>query len=175
MVCFSLKLSVSRLAFRSGMVAALVIAMLASACDTVDDTRIPQRPVFISFTDVGVWNTYGVAAALDYRSFIKDSRLPSGFPYTAQSGTGFGGVLLVCDFDGVPHAFDLACPVEIKAEARIVVNSQEAVAECPVCHSVYDVFRLGQPLSGKAAGLGYGLTRYSVVSSAGGAYMTVTR
>ncbi len=163
------------MAMRSATAVALLISLLTPSCDTVDDTRIPVRPVFISFTDVGVWNTYGVAAALDYRSFIKDSRLPSGFPYTAQSATGFGGVLLVCDFDGAPHAFDLACPVEMKADVRIAVNSQEAVAECPVCHSVYDVFRLGQPLSGKAAEQGYGLTRYSVVSSAGGAYMTVTR
>ncbi len=152
-----------------------MLLIAATGCNSVDDTRIPPRPVYIPFGDVGVWNTYGVAGALSSRSFIKSSRIPAGYPYTEVSATGFGGVLLVGDFDGTPRAFDLACPVEVKADVRIAVDRDAAVAECPVCHSVYDVFRLGQALSGPAAEMGYGLTRYNVGASASGIYMAITQ
>lgn len=151
----------------------LLVAL--AGCNSVDDTRIPASAVYIPFSDVGVWNTYGVAGALSSRSFIKASKLPSGYPYTEVSATGFGGVLLVGDFNGEPRAYDLACPVEVKASVRIAVDIEAAVAECPVCHSVYDVFRFGGPLSGTAAEKGYALTRYSVGATASGLYMLITR
>lgn len=151
------------------------VACTLCACHTIDDDRIPASPVNIVFSDVGMWNTYGVGGALDTRRFIKADRIPANFPYTAASYTGFGGILLVCDFNGNYLAYDLACPVECKATVRIQVNTDSSVAECPVCHSTYSIFEnYGYPLSGSAAQHGYGLRRYYVVSGSSD-YLVITR
>lgn len=142
--------------------ASLLLAVVAAACHSVDDTRIPALPVHIPFNTVGEWNIYGVSGALSWRRFIKSERQPEGFPYTEISATGFGGVLLVSDFDGAYRAYDLACPVECKRDVRIIVDTDMFVGRCPVCGSTYDIFRVGNPLSGPAAEHSYGLTRYSV-------------
>ena len=80
--------------------AAAVIALIAggTACDTIDNDRIPAVPVNIIFSTVATWDTYGVTGALDSRRFIltRTEREPRNFPYPASSSTGFGGVLLVC-------------------------------------------------------------------------------
>lgn len=144
-----------------------------AACETVDDERIPYAPVNISFATVGEWQLYGVAGATDTRRFIKSERVPTNFPYTDYAQTGFGGVLLVGDFEGVPHAYDLACPVERTASVRINVDLDAMAGYCPKCHSTYDIFRLGTPLSGEAAEKGYALTRYRV-GSAANIYMRIT-
>lgn len=158
---------------RAAGFALLFFLIYVTSCHKVDNTRIPPAPVRIEFANVGMWNTYGVGGALDYRIFIKESRLPSGFPYTALTYTGFGGVLLACDVNGTPVAYDLACPVECKSSVRINIID-DAYAECPVCHSTYEVFtNHGHPLSGLAAERGYGLTVYSVVPGSQGEYMLV--
>ncbi len=142
---------------------AVVLAGIAAiSCQTVDDNRIPPAPVHISFATVGDWNIYGVAGALSARRFIKADRIPANFPYADVSATGFGGVLLVSDFDGGYRAYDLSCPVEAKRDVRIFVDEELSVGECPVCHSTYDVFRFGNPLTGPAAEHGYALSRYRV-------------
>lgn len=138
--------------------------MLCTACHTIDDDRIPAAPVQISFPTVADWNVYGVAGALDHRSFIRELRQPANFPYTASTFTGFGGILLVCDVLGQPKAFDLACPVECKRDVRIQINPADNLAHCHVCGSTYNVFSLnGSPVSGSAAQNGYGLRPYHVV------------
>jgi hypothetical protein len=145
------------------------------ACHTIDDDRIPTTPVNIVFSDVGMWNTYGVGGALDTRRFIKSERVPTNFPYAAASYTGYGGVLLVCDFNGNALAYDLACPVECKATVRVQVDKDASVAVCPTCHSTYSIFEnYGYPLSGKAAEYGYGLRRYYVVAGSSD-YRVITR
>lgn len=152
----------------------LLLPWLAG-CDSVDDERVPVRDVRIVFNTIAEWNIYGVGGAMDYRRFIRDERIPANFPYTAMTFTGFGGVLLTCDVLGNPMAFDLSCPVERKPTVRVEINTDEYVAECPVCHSTYDVFTLpGTPLSGAAAKHGYGLRRYRVGPSQGGAYMLIS-
>lgn len=158
------------------IIAALLGALFLSACDSVDDERIPSMPVRIDFPTVGDWQRYGVAAALDSRSFIKADRIPQGFPYTEMSATGFGGILLVCSFDNNPLAYDLSCPVEVKPSVRVSVDKENNVARCSVCGSAYDVFRTGAPLSGPAADKGYALTRYRVGPGADALqYMVVSR
>lgn len=142
--------------------AAVLAGIAAISCQSVDDHRIPPAPVHISFPTVGDWNVYGVAGALSSRKFIKSDHIPVDFPYADAAATGFGGVLLVSDFDGNYRAYDLACPVEAKRDVRIDVDREMNVGECPVCHSTYDVFRFGNPLSGEAAEHGYALTRYRV-------------
>jgi hypothetical protein len=154
---------------------AVAVACTLCACHTIDDDRIPAMPVSISFADVGMWNTYGVGGALDTRRFIKSERIPTNYPYAAASYTGFGGVLLVCDFNGNALAYDLACPVECKATTRVQVDTEANVAVCPSCHSTFAIFEnYGYPLSGKAAEHGYGLRRYYVVQGSSD-YRVITR
>ena len=154
--------------------AILAATLFSVGCDRLDDQRIPPAPVNIAFPTVGDWNVLGVGGALDYRRFIKEELIPADYHYSAISATGFGGVLLVCDVNGNPVAYDLSCPVECKRDLRIFVNTDELVGECPKCHSTYDIFTLGgHPLSGQAAKDGFGLRRYNVGPGRGD-YMLVS-
>lgn len=153
---------------------AIAILVLSVGCDRLDNQRIPPAPVNIPFASVGDWNVSGIGGALDHRRFIKEQLIPANYHYTAISATGFGGVLLVGDVNGQPAAYDLACPVECKRDVRVAIDTEAMVAECPVCHSTYDVFSLGgYPLTGPAAEDGYGLRRYNVGSGRGD-YMIIS-
>ena len=72
----------------------LVMPTLTS-CQSVDDERIPAVPVAIRLGDAGRWNTYGVSGFGLCRYFIRQTGEPANFPYTEQTYTGFGGVLLI--------------------------------------------------------------------------------
>lgn len=155
----------------------VALTLLSMSCDHIDNKRLPSMPVNIVFANVGMWNTYGVGGALDYRYFIntKYIRQPAGFPYTVSTYTGFGGILLVGDVYGNPRAYDLSCPVECKQDVRVQIDTEENVARCPVCHSTYAVFEnFGHPLSGTAAQRGYGLQCYNVMPGTT-EYFTITR
>lgn len=151
--------------FKTGaFTAALAFALAVTACSRIDDTRLPSVPVNIVFTTEGMWTKYGISGALDTRRFIKNEKVPADFPYTLSTYTGFGGVLLVGDLYGNPMAYDLSCPFEAKPDIRVVVDNEILDAECPHCHSTYDIFGgQGRPTSGPAAERGYGLTRYKVI------------
>lgn len=158
---------------------AAVLGFLAAAglssCHHIDNRRLPVSYVNISFLSVGEWDLFGVTGAGQYRRFILQERIPAGFPYTAMSATGLGGVLLCTTYLGVPVAYDLACPVECRASVRVFVN-EDNEAECPVCHSRYDIFeKLGYPVGGVAAREGFGLEVYNVHAGSQGEYMVVTR
>lgn len=160
-----------RLSLRAAALAIVLAA--AAACQHLDDERVPKMPVWISFNSQADWQLYGTPAALDARIFVKSDRIPQNFPYHAIDETGYGGVLLVCDLMGTPRAFDAACPVEVKRTVRVFINDHHE-AECPQCHSTFDVFSLdGHPLSGRAAQEGWGLRRFSVAPGSRGEYMVV--
>ncbi len=147
----------------AGKILVAACCLAAAGCHTLDDDRIPPSPVNLPFATEAQWNIYGVAGAMDYRSFIREQRIPGDFPYTASCYTGFGGILLVCNVLGEPMAYDLACPVERNQSVRVSINTDDMVAECPKCHSTYDVFSLGgHPVGGPAANNGYGLRSYRV-------------
>lgn len=153
-----------------------VLALGASSCKSLDDDRIPPAPVRITFPTVAEWQIYGTPGATDYKRFIKSEKIPSNYPWTALTETGYGGVLLCSDVHGAPVAYDLSCPVEIRPDIRIIVDNEAMNAYCPKCHSVYDIFtNYGQPLSGPAAEDGYGLQKYYVGAGAAGEYMVVSR
>jgi hypothetical protein len=154
----------------------LVAAILLGGCHTLDDDRIPPSAVTVVFQTIGDWESYGVGGALQYRRFIKKESIPSGYPYKAIEYTGFGGVLLVCDYYGNPCAYDLACPVECKSNIRVQVDNDLHIAVCPQCGSSYYIFEnYGHPYGGEAAERGYGLRRYSVVKGGTGTeYMLIT-
>lgn len=131
--------------------------------------------VNVAFSTTADWDIYGVAGAYQYRQFIREKRVPSNFPYSAMTYTGFGGILLVGDVMGIPQAYDLACPVERQQNVRLFINEEEKfVAECPECGSQYDVFSLmGHPVSGEAANKGFALRRYNVRENVGGYYKVI--
>jgi len=154
----------------------LATVIMLSACKHIDDQRIPPAPVRLEFNTIHEWNTYGAPGALNHRRYIKSERIPGNFPYTMLSQTGFGGILIAGDILGAPRAYDLACPVECKADVRIEVDIEAANAYCPKCHSVYDIFNnYGQPLEGPAHEYGYGLQKYYIGAGSQGEYMVVTR
>ncbi|MDE6468772.1 MAG: hypothetical protein K2L28_07750 [Muribaculaceae bacterium] len=155
-----------------------VFCLLAAAtvgCDSIDDDRIPVTPVNLRFTTVAEWNVYGVPGALSWKRFIREERIPSNFPYTEMTYTGFGGILLVADVMGNPKAFDLACPVERRSDVRVAVKADDKhLAVCPKCGSKYDVFSLsGHPVSGEASEKGFALRQYYAGAGRNGDYMVV--
>ncbi len=157
-------------------IVSVMMAVALSACKRIDDQRLPPVPVYVNFTTIGDWNIYGVAGAGSYRYFIKAERQPAGYPYSAANYTGFGGLLLIGDIHGNPIAYDLACPVECRSDVRIRMLDDELKAECPVCHSVYDVVtNYGAPLSGPAHTDSYGLTKYYVGPGFDGQYFVISR
>lgn len=156
----------------------VAVAVSLTACEHIDDDRIPPVGVYLSFFTQSDWDIYGVTGAADHKRFILTGRerVPADYPYSALSQTGFGGILLITNFLGEPQAFDLACPVEVQYNVRVAINAETTFARCPECHSEYDVFsNYGTPVSGPAVNYGYGLRRYSVSRGINGEYMTVTR
>lgn len=154
----------------------LLLTLTLFSCDTLDDNRVPLRPVNIVFATEANWQIYGkVTGALMYNEFIKDLNEPSYFPWLASTYTGFSGVLLVCDAFGTPHAYDLCCPVENKQSVRVKISKDdEMLAVCPECGSKYNVFSLyGHPVSGPAVNRKYALRPYRVESGLGGNYRTI--
>lgn len=160
----------------------LAATAFLSGCHSVDDDRIPTYAVAINLSDIGSWNTYGVAGFGDHRRFILTTGLrePAGFPYSQQSATGYGGVLLISGMDpfttatDLPLAYDLSCPVEVKPDIRVEIEGDLYEAVCPVCGSHYDVtMGGGAPLSGPAAtgDYRYGLRRYRCIPSGNGGYI----
>lgn len=160
------------------ILAALLISAFFSGCNTNDDERIPNTYVSINLSDAGLWNRYGVSGFGIPQYFVKSLRLPSGFSYLDRSATGFGGVLLINGFDYrinevAPLAYDLACPVERKADIRVKVDPDSFEAICPDCGSKYDVtMGAGSPISGPAATDHYSLRNYKCVPTGQG-YMIV--
>ena len=153
--------------------------MTLSGCHSVDDDRIPPVSVNVQFTTIGDWQLYGVAGADQYRRFIKSQRQPAGYPYKVSEYTGFGGLLLCCDPMGDFLCYDLSCPVEVKQDIRIEIDSESTmagVARCPKCGSTYNLYGYGAPLSGPALESNYGLQRYRVfVGSQTQPYAAITR
>ena len=52
------------------MFISILLSLVLSSCERINDDRIPPLAVNIEFSNVGMWNTYGVAATPDYRFFI---------------------------------------------------------------------------------------------------------
>lgn len=157
------------------ILAAVIAGAGFCACSHIDDNRIPARNVNVVFSTVAQWDVYGVAGAYSHKRFIRELKEPANFPYTANTYTGFGGILLLTDPLGNPLAYDLACPVEVKANIRVFIND-EYLAECPECHSTYDVFsNMGAPVGDCPATYHhYGLRRYTVMGGLSGDYRVIT-
>lgn len=169
----------------TGIFALIICATISlCGCKGLDNDRIPNMKVYISLSNPGLWNTYGVAGFGDHRNFIHAPGIsvPTDFYYNSDSATGFGGVLLIEGIDpnnalgAYPLAYDLACPVERQADIRVEIDKEVYTAVCPECKSVYDVTMTGgSPISGVAATgkYRYPLKNYRVIASpTGGFYIT---
>lgn len=152
--------------------AALLTLLTLSACDSVDEDRIPAMPVQIVLANPGLWTTYGVFAYGQHRDFIRETRTPANFAFTETTYTGYGGVLLIMGMDPfgagamIPLAYDLSCPVECQPNIRVAIDENTLEAVCPVCNSHYDVTVAGgAPTAGPAltGDVKYGLQRYRCV------------
>lgn len=142
----------------------IAAVLCMASCDSIEDDRIPESVVRIDLSVAGQWDVYGVHAVPDYRRFIRQNREPANFPYTDLTYTGYGGVLLVADINGVPQAYDLSCPVEARRDVRISVDTEKLQAVCDKCGSRYDIFsNYGYPISGQATTMKYGLKHYQVL------------
>ena len=177
-------LKILRLSVMRGLLGAALFALgvlMLPSCDSVDDDRIPYADVHLTFHTVADWNIHGVKGdAADYCIYRFEPnqkvRIPADFPYTDLDRTGVGGILLVTDVMGNCLAYDLACPYEARANARLFVPSGQLYAECEACGSTFDIFtNHGNPRTGPAADRGYALKRYSVVSGGALNYRVVTR
>lgn len=153
------------------------VALMLSSCHQLDDDRIPFMPVNISLENQGLWNSYGVTAYGNYNIFILNDRIPKGFPYSYNSYTGYGGVLLICGqnpFTGDmgPMAYDLSCPVERMPDIRVYIDDETWDAICPVCGSHYNVVEgNGAPTEGPAQIQRYALRPYTCYPSVNGGYI----
>ncbi|MGN0212830.1 MAG: hypothetical protein ACI4AN_07780 [Muribaculaceae bacterium] len=157
----------------------LTIAAMAVACTKIDDNHTPAYQVSIRLNSVGLWNTYGVHGLGECRIFSVRKKLPANFHFTANTYTGFAGVMLLQGFDfttqsyGVPVAFEIACPVENRYDVTVEFNSETFEAVCPKCGSHYNVLEGGgAAVSGQAFDRHYGLTRYRVYPENGGYVIT---
>ena len=138
--------------------------------------------VNIDLSNPGIWSTFGVHGFGDYEYFIFSSseRKPPNFPYSYNSATGYGGVLLiggqnVYTGDVAPLAYDLSCPVERMPDIRVKVDDETDEAVCPVCESHYNVVAAnGAPVSGPAVSMKYAMTPYNCYPTVNGGYI-ITR
>ncbi len=153
-------------------IAMSLFATLLAGCEKVKYDRIPSAPVRIEFGNAAIWSIYGVAAYPDHKEFIKENNKPQGFTYTANSYTGYGGVMLLCNPVNTILAYDLSCPVERSSTVRITYDEETFVLRCDKCGSTYDI-STGSPLSGQAYENKYFLQPYAVYLNAmGGCLIT---
>lgn len=171
----------ARILFRTLLLTFVLLA--ATGCETVDDTRIPSYPVYISLAEQGMWTTYGVSGFGSFNYFVCRSGSPvrpAGFPYKDGAATGYGGVLLIEGMDpfslstSSPMAYDMSCPVERSQSVTVYIDPETFEAVCPECHSRYDVtMGAGAPTAGPAltGSRQYGLRRYACHPTTQGGYI----
>lgn len=157
----------------------IVAAAGAVACTSIDDNRTPAYQVNIKLNSVGLWNTYGVHGMGEYKIFSIMKKMPSNFPFTANTYTGFAGVLLLMGYDfttqtyNSPVAYEIACPVENRREVTVNYNPDTFEAVCPQCGTHYNVLEGGgAAVSGIGYDRHYGLSRYRVTPDNGGYMIT---
>ena len=155
-----------------GIMAALMLTVMASSCDHIDNKTVPSFNVRIDLGSFALWNTYGVNGMGDYRVFDRSKNLPSNYPFNVNTYTGYGGVLLMMGLEG-PLAYDLSCPVEAAHNITLSINPENFEAVCAKCGSHYDpLMGAGGPVKGVAINNKVGMRQYRVLPSNGGYIIT---
>ncbi|MDH6343143.1 nitrite reductase/ring-hydroxylating ferredoxin subunit [Parabacteroides sp. PFB2-12] len=115
----------------------LVLLTFAS-CEKSENPDMPYAPVNFKVYLSG--QDHDLNGILSYKTFTK--------PRLASEYVGYAGILVVCGFDNVYHAYELCCPHEALRNKTIVPNT-DGTATCPSCNTVYDIgYGTGSPTSG---------------------------
>jgi hypothetical protein len=141
-ICISIFKFMSKVSYRLAVIATvLFIFILPEACEDEIFSPIPYAPVSLSldlrFEDSSLNNTRAT------KTFTSGK--------LATDRLGFGGILVI---NGVGlevinlFAYDLACPVEVSREIKVVADDI-GNAVCPKCKAVYNIASgNGAPVSG---------------------------
>ena len=130
--------------------AIIIVAVASTACEHIDNKVVPSFTVHIDLGNTALWSTYGVSGMGDYRIFVRSKGIPSNYPYTVSTFTGYGGVLLMMGMEA-PLAYDLSCPVEASPNVTLSISPDNFEAVCPTCGSHYDpLMGAGGPVKGVA-------------------------
>ena len=152
--------------------AALLVLVMFSACEHIDNKAVPRYTVRIDLGSYAMWGVYGVHGMGEYRIFNREKRLPANFPFNVNTYTGYGGVLLMMGIEA-PMAYDLACPVECSQEVILSISNDNFDAVCPRCGSHFNPLTGdGGPVSGVAINNKVGMRQYRVLPSNGGYVIT---
>ena len=140
----------------------LLFSCIAFSCEKEYYTSIPYAPVNI---DLRLETSdYELIANLGFKTFTQ-ARF-------ALEKLGFGGVLVINGMGEKPvnlFAYDLACPVEVHRDTRVVPDKTGVTATCPKCGAVFTIATgTGAPQSGTK----YYLKSYRVIGN--GSQFTVT-
>lgn len=154
------------------LVVALAAMVVGTSCDHIDNKAVPRFTVRIDLSNMALWNTYGVSGMGTYRIFDREKGIPSNFPFTVNTYTGYGGVLLMMGMDA-PMAYDLSCPVEASQSVILSIDPDNFDAFCPRCESRFNPLTgAGGPVRGPAINNKVGMRQYRVIPSGFGYVIT---
>ena len=158
----------------------ILITLLFASCEKQYEG--PRGLVNIDLGTYALWSTSGVAGVGDSRYFNREKQIPANFPFTVNTYTGYGGVLLVMAYDGItnsyePQAYGASCPVEGDLNVCVTVDPENIFeAYCPKCKSRYAIVNgLGGAISGVALDRKCKLPLYKVRSTGNGGYIITSR
>jgi len=143
----------------------LLFTGIAFSCQKEYYTSIPDYPVNLELSLNG--SDYNLNANLAYKVFTQ--------PRLEKDRLGFGGILVInrLSTDGNPvnlNAYDLACPVEVQRNVRVVPDKTGVTAICPKCGAVFWIADgTGAPKSGTK----YYLKSYRIVDNGNGIYTVI--
>jgi len=133
----------------------LLFTAIAFSCEKSYYTSIPDLPAYL---ELNLEDLTDLNPSLAYKTFTK--------PRLAIDKLGFGGILVINGLgeSGLNlYAYDLACPVEVQSNVRVVPDKSAVTATCPKCGAVFTIATgTGAPQSGTK----YYLKSYRVISSA---------
>ncbi|MDR2854225.1 MAG: hypothetical protein LBV31_02840, partial [Prevotellaceae bacterium] len=107
----------------------IFLPIFFASCEEEQISPIPNYPVRLELDLLGEYNTFkgSVGQQLIFVERKKET-----------DRIGFGGILVCTISTGEYCAFDLACPVEVKADVRVRPDGLFAV--CDKCGSTYDIW-----------------------------------
>ena len=159
------------------------VVLLTSCKDDVTDSVIPEYNIHYSCnaTLVNAYLQQTEQVGLDCQGGYV--RVYDKKNLSASDVIGLGGLLILQNYEGAVHAFDLACPycfVEGKTStkvSRISMKDDGITAVCPSCASEYGAVFWGSPAptAGPANEEKLILRRYRAQRLMDGVTVTVTR
>jgi hypothetical protein len=120
--CFIEKKS-SGIIFFVGIFLTCVLTVSLTGC-TNDDSYIPDATVYIE-RNINTYKLYTTGSYL----YIDEKNID-------KEWIGYGGVLIVRDFNDEFHAYDLSCTNERSSKIRISEPNESLICTCETCGTV---------------------------------------